>query len=73
LGNRLASCANGCRSIAVQIVSTDGKPFTFSLLDGEEFETFAVTTTLMRKLPGAHFIRPQQSVPIVLKRNASGK
>jgi hypothetical protein len=73
VGSGLASCANGCASISVQLVSSDGKPFTFTLLNGEEFETFAVTTTLMRKPPGQRFIQPQQSVPIVLKRDASGK
>jgi hypothetical protein len=73
VGGALASCANGCASISIQLVSTDGKPFTFTLLNGEEFETFAVTTTLMRKPPGQRFIQPEQSVPIVLKRNASGK
>ena len=73
IGNGLASCANGCSSIAVRLVSANAKPFTFTILNGEEFVTFAVTTTLMRKPPGHRFIQPQQSVPIVLKRNASGK
>jgi hypothetical protein len=35
--------------------------------------TFAVTTAELRRLPGQKFIQPQQSVPIVLKRDASGK
>ena len=69
----LASCADGCVSIAVQLVSADGKPFAFTLLDGEEFETFAVTTTSLHPPPGQKFVQAQQSVPIVLKRDASEK
>jgi hypothetical protein len=72
-GSALASCANGCASISVRVVSKDGKAFTFTLKNSEEFQTFGVTTTVMRKLPGQRFIQPQQSVPLVLKRNASGK
>jgi hypothetical protein len=71
--NPLASCASGCVSIAVQLVSATGEPFTVSLLDQEEFTTFAVTTTALRPPRGQKFIQAQQSVPIVIKRNASGK
>jgi hypothetical protein len=69
----LASCAGGCVSIAVQLVSADGKQFAFTLPDSEEFETFAVTTTSLHPPPGQKFVQAQQSVPIVLKRDASGK
>jgi len=69
----LASCASGCVSIAVQLVSATGEPFSFTLVDGEEFTTFAVKTVALRPLPGQKLIQAQQSVPIVLKRDASGK
>jgi hypothetical protein len=69
----LASCASGCVSISVQLVSATGEPFSFTLVDGEEFTTFAVQTAALRPLPGQKLIQAQQSVPIVLKRNASGK
>jgi hypothetical protein len=69
----LTSCASGCLSIAVQLVSATGEPFSFTLVDGEEFTTFAAQTTVLRPPPGQKFIQVQQSVPIVLKRNASGK
>jgi len=72
-GGALASCANACTSISVRLVSRDGQAFTFTFQNSEEFQTFGVTTTVMRKLPRQRFIQPQQSVPIVLKRNASGK
>jgi hypothetical protein len=68
----LASCAGGCVSIAVQLVSATGEPLSVTLVDGKEFTTFAVTTAELRRLPGQKFIQPQQSVPIVLKRDASG-
>jgi hypothetical protein len=69
----LASCASGCVSIAVQLVSTNGQPFSLTLLDGEEFTTFSITTVALKPLPGEKFIQAQQSVPIVVKRDASGK
>jgi hypothetical protein len=69
----LASCASGCVSIAVQLASATGEAFSFSLLDGQEFTTFAVTTAAIQPLPGQKFIQAQQSVPIVVKRDASGK
>jgi hypothetical protein len=69
----LASCASGCVSIAVQLASASGESFSFSLLDGQEFTTFAVTTAAIQPLPGQKFIQAQQSVPIVVKRDASGK
>ena len=69
----LASCASGCVAISVQLVSVDGRPFTLTLSDGEEFETFAIATSALIPSPGKRFIQAQQSVPIVLKRNASGK
>jgi hypothetical protein len=62
-----------CVSIAVQLVSATGESFTVSLLDQEEFTTFAVTTTALRPPPGQKFIQAQQSVPIVIKRNPSEK
>jgi hypothetical protein len=73
VANPLASCASVCVSIAVQLVSSTGEPFAFNLLDGEEFTSFDVVTTALRPPPGEKFIQPQQSVPIVLERNASGK
>jgi hypothetical protein len=69
----LASCASGCVSIAVQLLSATGEPFSFKLLDGQEFTTFKVTTVALEPLPGEKFIQAQQSVPIVVKRDASGK
>ena len=69
----LASCASGCIAISVQLVSADGKPLTITLSDGEEFGTFAITTAALQPPPGQKFIQAQQSVPIVLKRKASGK
>jgi hypothetical protein len=69
----LASCANGCVSIAVQLLSATGEPFSFKLLDGQELTTFSVTTVTLKPLPGEKFIQAQQSVPIVVKRDASGK
>jgi len=69
----LASCAKGCIAISVQLVSADGRPFTFTLSDGEEFGTFAINTTALQPPPGRKFIQAQQSVPIVLKRNPSFK
>ena len=69
----LASCANGCISVALQVASTTGEPFAFSLLDGQEFTTFAVATAAIKPAPGEKFIQAQQSVPIVLKRDPSGK
>jgi hypothetical protein len=69
----LASCASGCVSIAVQLASATGGPFHFTLLDGQEFTTPAITTAALEPLPGKKFIQAQQSVPIVVKRDASGK
>jgi len=69
----LASCASGCVSIAVQLDSATGEPFSFPLLDGQEFPTFGVTTAALEPSPGEKFIQAQQSVPIVLKRNPSGR
>ena len=69
----LSSCASGCVSIAVQLVSATGDPFSFILLNGQEFTTFSTTTVAIHPLPGQKFIQAQQSVPIVLKRDASGK
>jgi hypothetical protein len=71
--NPLASCASGCVSIAVQLFSATGEPFTLNMLDGEQFTTFDVIATALRPRPGQKFIQVQQSVPIVLKRDASGK
>ena len=69
----LSSCATGCVSIAVQLASATGGPFSFPLLDGQEFTTFAITTATLEPLPGQKFIQAQQSVSIVVKRDASGK
>jgi len=69
----LASCVKGCIAISVQLVSADGGPLTFILSDGEEFGTFAIATVALQPRPGQKFIQPQQSIPIVLKRNASAK
>jgi hypothetical protein len=69
----LASCASGCVSIAVQLLSATGEPFSFKLLNGQDFTTFNVTTVALTPLPGEKFIQAQQSVPIVVKRDASGK
>ena len=69
----LASCASGCVSIAVRLVSATGEPFRFTLLNGQEFTTFSVSTVALKPLPGEKFIQEQQSVPIVVKRDASGK
>jgi hypothetical protein len=53
----LASCASGCVSIAVQLLSATGEPFSFKLLDGQELTTFSVTTVTLKPLPGEKFRR----------------
>ncbi len=62
-----------CRSIDLQLVSTTGRPFSLTLLDGSTFTTYAVNTITMKALPGQHVVKPGQSVPIMLVRDASGK
>jgi hypothetical protein len=53
----LVSCASSCVSIAVQLVSAPGAPFGFTLPDGDELTTFAVTTVAHHRLPGQKFIQ----------------
>ena len=62
-----------CRSIDLQLVSVTGKPFSLTLLDGSTFTTYALNTVTIKALPGQHVVKPGQSVPIMLERNASGK
>jgi hypothetical protein len=70
----LPDCAKvACRSIDLQLVSVTGKPFSLTLLDGSTFTTYAVNTVTLKALPGQHVVRPGQSVPIMLERDASGK
>jgi len=70
----LPDCAKvACRSIDLQLVSVTGKPFSLTLLDGSTFTTRAVNTVTIKALPGQHVLQPGQSVPIMLKRDASGK
>jgi type 1 fimbria pilin len=70
----LPDCAKApCRSIDLQLTSTTGKPFSLTLLDGSTFTTYAVNTITIKALPGQHVVKPGQSVPIMLVRDASGK
>lgn len=70
----LPDCAKvPCRSIDLQLTSTTGKPFSLALLDGSTFTTYAVNTIIIKALPGQHVVKPGQSVPIMLVRDASGK
>jgi len=70
----LPDCAKvACRSIDLQLVSVTGKPFSLTLLDGSTFTTYALNTVSIKALPGQQSVRPGQSVPIMLERDASGK
>jgi len=70
----LPDCAKvACRSIDLQLVSVTGKPFSLTLLDGSTFTTYALNTVTIKALPGQHVVKPGQSVPIMLERDASGK
>jgi hypothetical protein len=70
----LPDCAKvPCRSIDLQLTSTTGQPFSLTLLDGSTFTTYAVNTITIKALPGQHVVKPGQSVPITLVRDASGK
>src|SRR6266852_4763017 len=70
----LPDCAKvPCRSIDLQLTSTTGKPLSLALLDGSTFTTYAVNTITIKALPGQHVVKPGQSVPIMLVRDASGK
>ena len=70
----LPDCAKVlCRSIDLQLISATGKPFSLTLLDGSTFTTYAVNTITIKALPGQHTVKPGQSVPIILLRDASGK
>ncbi len=70
----LPDCAKvPCRSIDLQLTSTTGKPFSLTLLDGRTFTTYAVNTITLKALPGQHVVKPGQSVPIMLLRDASEK
>jgi hypothetical protein len=70
----LPDCAKvPCRSIDLQLTSITGKPFSLTLLVGSTFTTYAVNTITIKALPGQHVVKPGQSVPIMLVRDASGK
>jgi len=69
----LPSCYNGCTSISVQLLSTDGKPFSFTLLSGKKFTTYGVNTSNMSSQPGQLYLTPGQSVPLVLYSDPSRK
>ena len=70
----LPDCAKvACRSIDLQLVSVTGKPFSLTLLDGSTFTTYTLNTVTIKALPGQHVVKPGQSVPIMLERDASGK
>jgi hypothetical protein len=61
-----------CVAIVVQLFTTDGKPMTFTLADGQQFTTWGVnTTTMVSKLGQAELI-PGQKTPIYLRRDAKG-
>jgi hypothetical protein len=67
----LPDCAKvPCRSIDLQLTSNTGKPFSLTLLDGSTFTTYAVNTITIKALPGQHVVKPEQSVPIILVRDA---
>ena len=70
----LPDCAKvACRSIDLQLVSVTGKAFSLTLLDGSTFTTYALNTVTIKALPGQHVVKPGQSVPIMLERDASAK
>src|SRR5437870_5066187 len=69
----LPSCYNGCTNISLQLISTTGKAFSFTLLDGKKFQTYGVNTSSMSPPPGQLYITPGQSAPLILYRDPSGK
>jgi len=69
----LPSCYNGCKNISIQLLSKDGKAFSFALLNGRNFKTYGVNTSSMSPQPGRLYLTPGQSAPLVLYRDPSGK
>lgn len=69
----LPSCALGCSNISVQLISTTGKAFSFTRLNGKKFKTFGVNTSSMSPEPGQLYIFPGQIAPLYLYRDPSGK
>jgi len=69
----LPSCALGCTNITLQLISTTGKAFSFTLLNGKKFTTYGVNTSSMSPEPGQLYIVPGQTAPLYLYRDPSGK
>ena len=68
----LASCVADCISVAVQLFSTDGKPITFQLVDGQQFTTYAVNSTFLVPRIGKAALVSGQSIAIYLRLDAKG-
>jgi hypothetical protein len=68
----LASCVADCVSIVVQLFTTDGKPMTFTLADGQQFTTWGVNTTTMMPRLGQAEIVAGQKTPIYLRLDEKG-
>ncbi len=69
----LPSCYSGCTNITLQLLSLDGKSFSFTLFEGKKFKTYGVNTSSMSPQPGQLYITPGQSAPLYLYRDPSGK
>jgi hypothetical protein len=57
-----------CTSISFSLLlpGYPNQPFTFVLANGQPFTAYSVDTATLLPLPGRSFIRPGQSVPIVI-------
>ena len=69
----LPSCYKGCKNISIQLLSLDGKAFSFALLNGRNFKTYGVNTSSMSPQPGHLYLTPGQMAPLVLYRDPAGK
>jgi hypothetical protein len=81
-GFPLAACASllgkqNCVSIALQLISRTGANFSFMLVNGEEFCTYAINTSYVTVKPGNAALDPEcnvfnfckgASAPILLRR-----
>ena len=68
----LGSCVADCISVAVQLFTTDSKPMTFQLADGQRFTTYAVNSTFLVPRIGKAALVSGQSVPIYLRLDPKG-
>jgi len=53
--------SRGCTNITIQLLSLDGKPFAFTLLNGKKFKTYGVNTSVMSPPPGQLYINAGQT------------